>query len=446
MLTLISFACVILIVVSIHELGHYLAARMFGVGVIRFSVGFGKPLWKYIDTKGTEWVLAPIPLGGYVQMLDNEKSRQGLPKFANAKTMEEQKHWQRIIIYAAGPLANMLLSVVIMIFLLSGGEVGLRPVVGTAQVGGEAALAGIRQGDELRSVNARETLLWRHVELALIDAAIAGDDITIIDADDTTYNIPQERVAVDEIERGIGQALGLLPIDNFILPQVAAVLPNSPADIGGLLEGDEIVAINNRIIDSWRNALTIIQQNPGNAAQLVVWREGEALTLNVTLAAVPLGSRQIGQLGISPVVVEEKLAAALTTIRYSPLGLVGAAFSQSANDIWRTFGFVKLMFSGAVSADNVSGPIGIATQSGKAAASGIGGWLRFVAIISISLAVLNLLPLPVLDGGQILLSVVQWTSRRDLPVRFIQIWNAGGVAVLLTLMVWTVFNDIMRLL
>ena len=443
MLALISFACVILLVVSVHEMGHYLAARFFGVGVTRFSVGFGPPLWKRRDKNGTEWVLAPIPLGGYVQMLDDELPRR--EEFANAKTMNEQSHWKRIIIYAAGPAANILLSVVVMAFLLSGGEVGLRPVVGAVAEGGEAALAGVSSGERLRAVNGRETPLWQHVELALMDAVIAGEDIEI-SADSGAYHIPKDAATANEIEGGVGRALGMFPQRDFILPRVSAVLPDSPAASGGVREGDEIVMINRSIIDNWRDALTAIQANPGRAVELVLWRDGGGVTLTATLASIASGGQFVGRLGIAPTLEEDKLAAALTTVNYSPAGLFAAAAARAADDVRRTFGFVRLMLGGAVSADNVSGPVGIAAQSGRAAESGFGGWLRFVAIISISLAVLNLLPLPILDGGQILLSVVQWSMRRDLPENFIRLWNAVGAVALLSLMIWTVFNDIMRLL
>lgn len=465
MLTLLSFIAVIIIVVSVHEGGHYLAARAFGVRVLRFSVGFGKPLWLRKDKHGTEWVLAPIPLGGYVRMLDKDAGAQ--PAYPKHEYLESLPQGKRIVIYAAGPFANFVLSLlVLMVFLLSP-ERGVSPIVGEVYAESAAADAGMVEGEVLLSINDEPTPVWRHVELAMVDALLTEAEITIATENDKEYILLPSEDALGAIERGerAAGAVGLAGYTDYVKPIVASVLAGSAADAGGLQKGDRFVAINDEVHERWLPFLQAITARPNEAVTLIMWREestanesaanlsttdaagaGFAYTTIVTLDAATRGNETIGRLGVAPVWDEDDVARIVVTVNRTFSRWLRDSFYQTYADIARTLSFLKLLIVGRMSAEQLSGPIGIAVYSGEAAERGINTWLRFLALISTSLGILNLLPLPLLDGGHIVISVVQIASRRQLPDWFLRRWDMAGVGFLLVLTAWVIFNDITRLL
>ena len=448
MLVLLSFIAVILIVVSVHEYGHYLAARWCGVRVLRFSVGFGKPLLSYVDQRRTEWVFAPILLGGYVRLLDKDAIANDYKDCSVSESVEAQSPPRRILIYFAGPLANIILAFVLLLVLLSGGERGLPPQVESVRAGSVAAAAGIAAGDELNVINGSEIVTWRQAEVALADVIIAGEAVHINSGQRDAREIAAGRVKLGDIEEygGSAAALGMYPYEGYISLQVATVLPDSAAAKAGIRAGDELVMLDGVVLEHWRDAVDIIVRNPDKTMLLLVRRDNIGLTLSVTPAAVSRGGRKAGYLGVGPAVNLAELEKRVITVSYSLPGLVAAAASNTAADISRAVSFLQLLISGNVSPDYVSGPVGIAAQSGEAAARGISVWLRFVTLISISLGILNLLPLPLLDGGQIVLTMLQWMSGRAITENMLRWWHISGGAIILLLMVFVIVNDITRLL
>ena len=440
MTALLSFIALILIVVSVHEFGHYWVARRCGVRVLRFSVGFGKPLWRRKDANQTEWVLAPIPLGGYVRLLDEQTARESGMPFN--ETMEAQSNWRRILIYVAGPAANFILAAAVMVLLLSNGEVGFLPKVGDIRANSVAANAGVRPGDVFTTIKGDgDATMWKRLELTLLDAAIGGDEVVLETERGSTHPIDAGAVAVDDMQRGIANAFGMIKYDGYLSPTIALVADASPAAAAGLQRGDMLVAVDGALTERWHEVLTAIHPKPGQAVALIVWRNNTAITTTAVLEERKDGIGVRGYLGVAPTVDQIALQNELVTVQFSPPQLLAAAFSRAADDINRTFTFISLMLRGGASADNISGPVGIASQSGEAADRGVLAWLRFMALISTSLAALNLLPLPLLDGGQITVAMVQLIIRRDLPKKFLRIYEAIGAALILMLTIWVVVKD-----
>lgn len=446
MIALLSFIAVIVLVVSVHEYGHYLAARWFKVRVLRFSVGFGKPLLSRQDAHGTVWTLAPILLGGYVRLLDRDSARElNLPA---AEGMEARPPWQRIVIYAAGPLANLLLSLGITLLLLAGGQQGLRPLVDEVRTPSAAASAGLRAGEEITHINGDPTPLWQQVESAFTDGILRDTPLTVHTASGGVYPLPVSADHLPALEaHGSGAlALGILPSLRHIKLTLATVMAESPAARGGLRSGDVLVMMDDTVLEHWHDAVSVIEQNAARAISVIVWREDAALTLTVTPAESLQGGRTHGYLGVAPVVDREALRAQLVTVTYSPVQWVAAAVAQTGADITRALTFLKLLFSARISNEHISGPVGIAVQSGEAASLGAGVWLRFVTLISTSLGILNLLPLPLLDGGQIILNMIEWARRRELAEHTLRLWNICGALTIFTLMAFVILNDLVRLL
>lgn len=444
MLALISFLGIIVVVVAVHEYGHYLAARSFGVLVLRFSVGLGKPIWRRRDRRGTEWVLAPFPLGGYVQMLDAETAeRHNLPR---EMTMEARHPLERIVIYAAGPVANIVLAFVLSVALLAGGEQGLRPLVDRVAPDSPAARVGMVAGEEIVAVNGDEVRLWRQVRIAIADAVLGEEPVVFATRAGRTYTIPAEALSLDDVAAGRElDAIGMSPFMDYVSLRLAIVVPDGPAAAAGMRVGDEIVQLGDQVMEDWYQAADLIAANPNVAMSAVVWRETAAVAMTVRLDGVRRGGREVGYLGVAPVIDREALVRERVSVSYSAPQVVAAAASRTAGDVARAVGFLWLMVSGEASGTHVAGPVQIAATSGEAAALGFGAWLRFLTLISTSLGILNLLPLPLLDGGQIVLNVIELLRKRGLNARWQRLWNMTGVFLLLTLMLFVIINDIVRL-
>ena len=444
-ISIIAFLMMVVLVVAVHEWGHYAAARLFGVRVLRFSVGFGTPLFKKTDAAGTEWALAPIPLGGYVHLLDAATARQiGADE---QETMEAQSNWRRFIIYAAGPLANIVLSVIILSAIFVNGESGIVARIGSITPNSPAEHAGLAAGDKISSINGESTLLWSHAIVVLFDAILAGEAIDVETVGGSQHNIVAGAVPAAAVEEGLLSDLGLIPDLNYVSQTIEVVKPNSPADRGGILAEDVIVAIDGVVADNWTEAAQAIKVRPGQEVSIVLWRATAAVTALVTLESVQVDEDyRIGRLGITPRVDNALLDAMLLTVHLSLPAAVVRATQKSLSDMVRTFQFLGHIIGGNLSFEkNVSGPVGIARSAGQAASIGWAAWWGFVALISVSLAAINLLPLPILDGGRMLICVVQAILRRPLAESLLEKVDRVGIMLLLILMAFAITADLFNL-
>lgn len=440
---LVAFIAMIVLVVAVHEWGHYLAARFFDVRVLRFSVGFGKPLLSKTDKAGTEWVVAPILLGGYVQLLDRKTARA--LQADERHTVEAQNNWRRFVIYAAGPLANVILAMAIYVAIALTGETGLAARIGTVASASPAAQAGLAAGDDIIRINGEATPLWRQAILAMVDAVL-GDKAMVVETPDGTLTIPAGAAQAADVEGNLLASLGLYPDTSYITQTIDIVAKNSPAEAAGIISGDVIVAIDGEITDSWQGMAAALSARPGAVVSLLLWRNAAALTVTATLAAVPTAAKRIGRLGVTPLLNHAQLQSQLITVKLGVGAAVAAAAHKAAGDMARTWRFIGHVIGGRLSFQkNISGPVGIARGAGQAASAGWIVWWGFVALISISLAIVNLLPIPVLDGGQMTICVIQALIRRPLPEKLLIAADRVGLALLLLLMISAIAADLAKL-
>lgn len=446
MTVLLAFAAIIVIAVFVHEMGHYLAARFFGVRVLRFSVGFGPALLRRADKHGTEWILAPLPLGGYVQMLDGETAKRESLNYNDS--LDGKNNFQRFVVYAAGPFANLVLTALLAAVLAMHGEVGLKPQVGKVSSGGAAEQAGARRGDIINSINGADVVLWRQAAEEMAAAVIGGGDIRWTTTSGGRHLIPAGRVTVGQLDEGLFAAVGMLPDRSYISPMAATVIRGGAADKAGMREGDIVVLIDDDVIDDWSDLRAAVARRPGQTVPLVIWREGAdtpEIRLTATIGERLRGGGREGVLGVAPTLLPDKLATMRATLRLGLFPALATGADKSIGYVKNTFAALRHLVVGNLSPDNLSGPIGIAMHAGAAARGGMVEFLHFLAFISASLAAINLLPLPLLDGGQMVVCIIQAARRKPLPPRVVSALGKAGAVLLLTLMAGIIINDIVKL-
>ncbi len=435
------------VLVTIHEFGHFWVARRCGVQVLRFSVGFGAPLWRWHDRHGTEFVLAAIPLGGYVKMLDGRE--QQLQDEQQQQAFNHKSVGQRIAIVAAGPVANFLLAFVFFWLLAMLGSQQARPVIGEVLPDSLAEQAGLRSGLEITAVDGTAVGGWSDITLQLIkrvgdsgvlqvSARTAGDSL----AQNYVLQLERWQRGVEQLD--LLQSLGLEPWQ----PEVQALLthldPNGPALAAGLQEQDLILAIDEQQVTSWLDVVGYVQSRPGQEVELLLERHGRQLQIPVTLAVRGGGAVQTGYLGAG-VSGGQWPPEMLVSNRQGPLAAVGAGLVRTWEMSSMTLMSIKKMLTGQLSAKNLSGPISIAKVAGQSAESGVRSFLNFLAYLSISLGVLNLLPIPVLDGGHLLFYLVELVRGKPVSEK-VQTWGMQiGIALVMCVMFFAVFNDLTRL-
>ncbi len=438
------------ILVTFHEFGHYWVARRCGVKVLRFSVGFGKPLWIRRGKDGTEWVVAAIPLGGYVKMLDE---REGdVPAAQLDQTFNRKTVWQRMAIVAAGPFANLILCIALFWAMFVIGRPDYAPVVG--QVQGLAAASGLRQGDTLLAVGERQTPTWSEASMALVTSAIDRGDTPIrvrtADGAELTRQVDFSKLpANDDLYKTLGQ-VGIIPRHQVIAAIVDTVTAGSAGE-GKLRSGDRIVAIDGTPVQSWSDIAPLVARiGPRGGGDIEVLRDGAPLTLTVapklqTQPGAAAGSKASWLLGVSP--AQPTKAAKDAVLRYGPLQAFPAALRETRFQTGELFGMFQRAFSGRLAVENtVSGPIGIARAANMYAKNGLAWYLSLLAALSLSLAILNLLPIPVLDGGHLLYYLIELFKGSPLSERAMAAGQYVGLALLLGLMGLAFYNDLQGLI
>lgn len=457
------------ILVTIHEFGHFWVARKCGVKVLRFSIGFGKAVKTWVGKDGTEYVIAPIPLGGYVKMLGQDDTNAE----AGSQVSEDEKHmafnykplWQRFAIVAAGPVANFILAIfVFWVINVAYGTRGISPVIAHVEPDSIAWQAGLREGDEITAVDGKPVSLWQQVNLELLNrlGETGSLMITAIPADSRSASGVQDVASLPEetftlaIQNWMGRTtqpdpLGSLGIVQYEIPPVIdTVVPDGRAEAGGLQTGDRIVSANGTDIRSWSQWVSMIQQSPELPLDVVVQRESELVALEIVPQAVEAADgTQMGRIGAGVQIYD--LYGSLPPERrrevsFNPLSAIAPAVAETWDKSVFVLDSIKKMVVGLISVKNINGPITIAQVAGETASYGLEVYLGFLAILSISLGVLNLLPIPVLDGGHLLYYTIEAIIRRPVPERVQAMGLQLGLLIVGSIMVLALYNDVSRLM
>ncbi len=444
---LLSFIVALGVLITVHEFGHFWVARRNGVLVKRFSIGFGKALLRWRDRQGTEFVIAAIPLGGYVRMLD-ERVDPVLPQFKDL-AFNHKTVWQRMAIIAAGPAANFIFAVFALWLMYMLGVQTMRPVVGKVAPQSIAAQAGITSQQQIISVNQHKATDASSVNLLLVEQ-IGRDRIELGVKD---IHSQQQRTLIldtsswqfDPEKQSVFASLGIELARPQALTEIAAVASGSAAERDGLQINDKILRINDDIIHDWSQLQGIIANAAEQTLAVELLRDGQQLTLQITpaRAATNDGFSQ-GVLGISPK-VSEWPDGVLYTQRYGVVDALGAGIAQTWQLTRLSFTMIAKLISGDVSVKHLSGPISIAQGAGTTASIGLVAFLSFLALISVNLAVINLLPLPVLDGGHLMYMLLELIRGKPVSEKTQEIGFRFGALVLLMLMGIALLNDISRL-
>ncbi len=442
---LLFFLIALGILITIHEFGHFWVARKCQVKVERFSIGFGKAIFNKKGQDGTEYTLAMIPLGGYVKMLDERVDE--VPEELKAHAFNNRPLWQRTAIVAAGPLANFLFAIFAYWLVLMIGVPSVKPVIGEVTPSSIASEAGLISQMELTEVSGIKTNNWEAVNLQFI-SHIGEDEMTITVKPNMHAAYTKEHVLdisqwrFDPENESALRTLGIVPFMPEITKKIAMVSKGSAADNAGLNVGDELIAINGYEINVWEDAVEHIRDNPNTALTLTVLREG-ALT-ELTLTPDLQSTSNTGYAGIAPK-IEEWPDNYQFTLQYGPLAAIPAAFEKTWQMVVLTAEMVKKLITGDVAVKNLSGPISIAKGAGMTADYGLVYFLSFLALIRVNLGIMNLIPLPVLDGGHLLFFAIEAITRRPVSERVQEMGYRLGTAVIVVLMVVALFNDFSRL-
>ena len=435
------------VLVTFHEFGHFWVARRCGVKVLRFSVGFGMPLLRWSDRKGTEYVVAAIPLGGYVKMLD-EREGDVPPELAD-QSFNRKSVYQRIAIVIAGPIANFLLAIVFFWVLAMLGSQQVRPVVGGVEPGSIAQKAGLSSGQEIVSVDGEAVTGWAAVNLQLVRRLGETGSIALTVREQGSDVETPRSLVLNEWLKGAAEpdpirSLGIRPWRPALPPVLAELDPKGPAQTAGLKTGDRLLALNGEAVDEWQKVVDWVRVHPDTRITVRVERDGDPLDVPVDLVTRGEGEAATGYLGAGVKGVDWP-PEMLREVSYGPV----AAVAEGARRTWTmsvlTLDSLKKMLFGELSVKNLSGPITIAKVAGASAQSGVGDFLNFLAYLSISLGVLNLLPIPVLDGGHLLFYLIEWARGRPLSEK-VQGWGVQiGISLVVGVMLLALVNDLGRL-
>ncbi|WP_252109511.1 MULTISPECIES: RIP metalloprotease RseP [unclassified Halomonas] len=436
------------LLVTFHEFGHFWVARRCGVKVLRFSVGFGKPFWSKTDRHGTEFAVAAIPLGGYVKMLDEREAP--VPEEQLDQAFNRKSVWARIAIVAAGPIANFLLALIVYWALFVAGTTTVTPLIGNVAQDSPAYEAGLPEGAEITAIQADPMRSWEEINLKLVSLIGYSGELVFSARESAssparTYLLPVENYLARQDPPQPLQSLGLTPWRPPVPAVLGQVLDDGAAAGAGLEPGDRILAVNDTPVEDWMAFVGIIRESAGQPLTVRIERGGEPSTLSLTPESKPLeNGAEVGYIGAGVEQVDwpEELTR---EIRFGPIEAVGQAFSRTGEMIVLTVDAIRKMLVGLISPSNLSGPITIAQISGDSARAGMEAFVGFLAYLSISLGVLNLLPIPVLDGGHLLYYFIEIVRGRPVSEQTQAMGLRIGLAMVGTLMVMALYFDLMRL-
>ncbi len=448
-MTVLAFIVAIAVLVFFHELGHYWVARLCNVKVLRFSLGFGKAVYvKRFAGGETEWALSLIPIGGYVKMLDEREGEVQPHELARA--FNRQPVLRRMAIVVAGPVANLLLAIVLYWALFIHGVPGVKPVLGVVPPATPAAAAQLHAQQMIVSINGQATPSWQEVRWILLELVLqkqpANLELRTQQGEILFRVLEMGALQPADLDGDFLQKLGLQPYQPPITPVIDKLVTEGAAQRGGLHEQDKILRVNGLAIPQWDAFVEVVRSHPGVELNVEVERAGSVLALNITPDTITDSGKQLGRIGAAPKIDRAVYDALLTEVHYPPLAALGEAVRKTWETSAVSLKMMGKMVLGEVSLKNLSGPITIADYAGQSAQMGMGAYLGFLALISISLGVLNLLPIPLLDGGHLLYYTVELIKGSPVSEA---LWEAGqkvGIALLVTMMVFALYNDISRLI
>lgn len=436
------------IVVTVHEFGHFWVARRCGVKVLRFSLGFGRVLYRWHDKQGTEFAIAAIPLGGYVKMLDGRE--QDVPEEDQPYAFNNKPVGQRLAVFVAGPLANLILAVLAYWFLFVGGVTGVVPIIDSVQPGSVAEMASLEAGQEIVAVDGEATPTWEALHFRLLQRIGESGPINFsvkYPESDFVYQSQAELnswMAGAEARDLIG-GLGLGLYRPAVLATIGQVIEDGPAAKSGLLEGDTILSANAEPITDWLSWVDFVRANPGTPIDVIYQRDGGEYATSLTPAVMrDADGVTYGQVGLG-VKMPEWPPEMIRSFSYGIFGSLTQSLEKTASMALFTLDSIKKMLMGLISPKNLSGPITIAKVASATADSGLESYVGFIALFSISLGVLNLLPVPVLDGGHIMYGLIELLTGREVPMKIQVLGYQLGLFLIVGVMMLALYNDISRL-
>ena len=438
--TILAFIVALGIIITFHEYGHYWAARRCGVKVLRFSVGFGKPLVKRVDRNGTEWVLAGIPLGGYVKMQDDPEP--GASERERQQAFSQQPVRNRFFIVSAGPIANFILAAVLYAALNLMGTEEPAPILAQPAASSPAANAGVAEGDRIKAVNGEAVASWNQARWQMLDDMVHGGEVTL-----TVDRFGQQRDLLVQLPAASSEpendALALAGLQ--LQPGktvITSVQPDSAGQRAGLQAGDVVLSIDGQPVRDTRELIQTVQANAERSLSLIVERQGAPLTVSVLPAAVQdQDGAVIGRIGVG--LTNE---VPMVKLEHGLLQSAWQGVARTFETAWFSLKMLGSMVTGAVSWKNISGPVTIADYAGQTAQIGLTAYLGFLALVSVSIGVLNLLPIPMLDGGHLMYYTLEIVRGKPTPESWMAVGQRVGVVMLAGLMTLAIFNDFTRLL
>ncbi len=440
-----AFLLAISLLVAIHEFGHFWVARSLGVKILRFSIGFGKPLWKKTFGKDqTEFVIASLPLGGYVKMLDG---REGdVPEAEAHRAFDQQSIRTRFAIVFAGPAFNFIFALFAYWMMFIIGIHGVAPIIGEVQKGSPAAQAGLATGQKILTIDGKKTPIWDVALESLLPVMVDRDNVKMT-LESKGGQIFTTELDLSQSKQGLEpgklfEILGFSPWREQLKAIVGRVLEDSAAAKAGLQKKDRIIRVDDKAINNWTDLVNTISARPNQNLLLRIKRKGTELDVPVHTMSAKYDGKTIGRLGIGPYVSD----ANRVLYRYGMFSAVGHAWDKCWSNAWLTLKMLSKIISGEISVKNLSGPLNIAIYAGHSASAGLARFLDFLAVVSISLGILNLLPVPVLDGGHLMFYLIEAVKGSPVSEKIEIIGQQIGVAALVLLMSLALYNDIVRLL
>lgn len=456
MLMIISFIVALAILIAIHEFGHFQAAKWCGVKVLKFSLGFGKPLFiKKVGADQTEFMISTIPFGGFVKMLDEREMSEEeliiLPENERLRSFNRQALWKRSMIVIAGPFANLILAIALFAFLFGvQGVVGLKPIVDSVEVGSPTYDANIKKDDVIYSIDGHAIHTWQDIHWQILQVIGSKDSVEVITMNEqgahNKHSIRLSGLNKNALENDFLSQLGLKPNVPKVPAKIGQILKNGPAAQAGLQLNDLIMAVNGIEINNWQQFVDVVQQNPNQKLVLDVKRGVFNLNISLIPDSIMEGDKNFGRIGAGVHLDEKNNENYIVKKEYSPILSLMKATEKTYEISVFSLKMLGRMLMGEASMKAITGPISIASYSGKSAEKGVFTWLAFLAMLSISLGVLNLLPIPLLDGGHLLYYMVEAVKGSPVSDQVMMVGQKIGFILLGFLMIIAFYNDLNRLI